>query len=155
MVDLAWVLKGVGARIAADPVTLRASRCATFPLWRRAESPKSKRRSKIHPSYKGRYRVLNWSEYDRALVQRGDLTIWFTPEVIAAWQPCGDGRRGGQRRYSDVAVEAASTLRLLFGLPWRQTEGLLGSLFALLGLGLKAPDHTTLSRRAALVHESD
>ncbi len=109
----------------------------------------SKSRSKVHPNYKGRYRLLNWSEYDRALVRRGDLTIWFTPEVIAAWQPRGDGRRGGQRRYSDVAVEAASTLRLLFGLPWRQTEGLLGSIFALLNLGLTAPDHTTLSRRAA------
>ena len=109
----------------------------------------SKSRSKVHPSYKGRYRVTNWAEYDRALVRRGDLTIWFTPEVVAAWQPHGDGRRGGQRRYSDVAVEAASTLRLLFGLRWRQTEGLLGSIFVLLNLGLKAPDHTTLSRRAA------
>lgn len=109
----------------------------------------SKSRSKVHPSYKGRYRVTNWSEYDRALVRRGDLTIWFTPEVIAAWQPCGDGLRGGQRRYSDVAIEAALTLRLLFGLPWRQTEGLLASLFSLLSLGLKAPDHTTLSRRSS------
>ena len=109
----------------------------------------SKSRSKVHPSYKGRYRVTNWAEYDRALVRRGDLTIWFTPEVIDAWQPRGDGLRGGQRRYSDVAIEAALTLRLLFGLPWRQTEGLLGSIFSLLGLDLKAPDHTTLSRRSS------
>jgi transposase len=109
----------------------------------------SKSRSKVHPNYKARYRVTNWAEYDRALVRRGDLTIWFTSEVIAAWQPCGAGRRGGQRRYSDVAVEAALTLRLLFGLPWRQTEGLLTSIFTLLDLALKAPDHTTLSRRSA------
>ena len=91
----------------------------------------------------------NWAEYDRALVRRGDLTIWFTPEVVAAWQPPGDGIRGGRRRYSDVAIEAALTLRLLFGLPWRQTEGLLASIFSLLDLGLKAPDHTTLSRRSS------
>ena len=109
----------------------------------------SKSRSKVHPAYKGRYRVTNWTEYDRALVRRGDLTIWFTPEVIAAWQPCGDGLRGGQRRYSGVAIEAALTLRLLFRLPWRQTEGLLASIFSLLDLGLKAPDHTTLSRRSS------
>ena len=109
----------------------------------------SKSRSKVHPKYKGRYRVTNWSEYDRALVRRGDLTSWFTPEVIAAWQPRGEGLRGGQRRYSDVAIEAALTLRLLFRLPWRQTEGLLASIFTLLGLGLKAPDHTTLSRRSS------
>ena len=81
-------------------------------------------------------------------MQRGDLTIWFTPEVIAAWQPRGDGLRGGQRRYSDVAIEAALALRLMFRLPWRQTEGLLASIFKLLDLRLRVPDHTTLSRRS-------
>jgi hypothetical protein len=95
-------------------------------------------RSKIHPNYKARHRVRNWSDYDRALVQRGDLTIWFTPEAITAWQPRAGGRRGGQRRYSDVAIETALSLRMLFTLPWRQTEGLLGSIFKLLGLELKA-----------------
>ena len=109
----------------------------------------SKSRSKVHPNYKSGYRVTNWSEYDPAIVQRGDLTIWFTPEVIAAWQPRGDGLRGGLRRYSDVAIEAALALRLLFRLPWRQIEGLLDSIFTLLNLGLKAPDHTTLSRRSS------
>ena len=45
----------------------------------------SKSRSKVHPNSKVRYRITNWSEYDLALVQRGDLTFWFTPEVTAAW----------------------------------------------------------------------
>jgi hypothetical protein len=65
-----------------------------------------------------RHRVRNWSDYDRALVQRGDLTIWFTPEAISAWQPRAEGLRGGQRRYSDVAIETALTLRVLYRLPW-------------------------------------
>ncbi len=39
-------------------------------------------------------------------------------------------------------------LRLAFGRPWRQTEGLLGSLMRLLGLELPVPDHTTFSRRS-------
>ena len=69
------------------------------------------------------------------------------PTRIAAWTPDGDSRRGGQRKYSDVAIETAMTLRLLFHLPLRQTEGFLTSLFQLMGLGLPAPDHTTLSRR--------
>jgi len=47
----------------------------------------SKSRSKVHPSYKTMYRVENWAEYDRALVRRGDLTIWFSPEAIASWRP--------------------------------------------------------------------
>ena len=70
----------------------------------------SKTRSKVHPTYKTKYRVRNWSGYDRALTRRGDLTLWFTPEVIAAWQPSGAGVRGGQRKYADAAIETAYAL---------------------------------------------
>ena len=85
----------------------------------------SKRRSMVHPNYKTRYRVRNWPDYDRALRRRGDITIWLTPAAIAAWTPLGTGARGGQRQYSDTVIEAALTLRMVFGLAWRQTEGLL------------------------------
>ncbi len=106
------------------------------------------KRSKVHPNYKARYRVTNWPTYDRGLVGRGSLTVWFSPEAIDAWAPEKTGRRGGQRRYSDVAVQTALHLRLLLALPWRQTEGLLRSLVELVGLDLEVPDHTTLSRRS-------
>src|SRR5687768_4626664 len=56
-------------------------------------------------------------------------------------------RRGRPRSYSDVAIEAGLMLRLAFGRPWRQTEGMLGSIMDLLGLDLAVPDHTTFSRR--------
>lgn len=105
-------------------------------------------KSRVHPSYKTRYRVKNWASYDRALVRRGDVTIWLSPEAIATWKPAGVGKRGGQLKYSDVSIEAALTLRLIFNLPLRQTEGFLNSLFEMMGLDLSAPDHTTLSRRA-------
>jgi hypothetical protein len=39
-------------------------------------------------------------------------------------------------------------LRLAFGRPWRQTEGMLGSIMDLLGLDLAVPGHTTFSRRS-------
>ena len=91
----------------------------------------------------------NWAAYDAALRRRGDLTIWVTPEAIAAWTPPATGRRGRPVRYSDLAIEAGMLLRLAFGRPWRQTEGLLGSLMRLLGLELPVPDHTTFSRRSA------
>ena len=81
--------------------------------------------------------------------RRGDLTIWVTPEAIAAWTPPKAGRRGRPARYSDLAIEAGVMLRLAIGRPWRQTEGLLGSLMRLLGLELPVPDHTTFSRRSA------
>jgi IS5 family transposase len=103
--------------------------------------------SKVHPTYKTKYRVANWTSYDRALVGRGDITLWVSPEAIDAWEPVGVGTRGGQQKYSDVAIETALTLRLVFHLPLRQAEGFLQSLFGILGIELDAPDHTTLSRR--------
>ena len=104
-------------------------------------------KSRVHPTYKKKYRVRNWASYDRALVRRGDLTIWLSPAAIAAWEPDGTGTRGAQRKYSDLAIETALTLRLLFHLPLRQAEGFLTSLSVLMGLDLRSPDHTTLSRR--------
>jgi len=103
--------------------------------------------SLVHPTYKTKYRVGNWSEYERGLRGRGDVTIWFTGEAIEAWTPPTNGRRGGQRQYSDLAIETALTLRLVFHLPLRQTEGFVGSELGLMGVFLDAPDHTTLSRR--------
>ncbi len=105
--------------------------------------------SRVHPTYKTKYRVTNWPEYDQALVNRGDLTLWITPEAIKAWNAIATGHRGAPRKYSDLAIETALTVRLLFHLPLRQTEGFLRSLFDLMGLGLDVPDHTTLSRRGA------
>ncbi len=105
-------------------------------------------KSRVHPKYKTKYRVGNWPDYDRALVQRGDVTLWLAPNAIAGWEAAGVGKRGGQLQYSDVAIETALTLRLLFHLPLRQTEGFLRSIFGMLCLDLSAPDHTTLSRRA-------
>ena len=73
--------------------------------------------------------------------------MWLAPEAITTWAAVGGGKRGGQLQYSDLAIETALTLRLLFHLPLRQTEGFLTSIFWMLNLDLSAPDHTTLSRR--------
>jgi hypothetical protein len=104
-------------------------------------------KSRVHPKYKTKYRVGNWADYDRSLVERGSLTVWVSPEAIARWSAKSSRRRGGQRKYSDLAIETALTLRLLFKLPLRQVEGFLRSLFDLMGFALEVPDHTTLSRR--------
>jgi len=101
-----------------------------------------------HKIPQARYKVTNWPEYDRALQQRGSLTVWVTPEALAAWHPPHTGGRGRPRAYSDVAIETGHLLRLAFGRPWRQTEGLLCSITALLGIDVSVPDHTTFSRRS-------
>ncbi len=104
-------------------------------------------KTKVTPKYKTKYRVKNWAAYDIALRERGDITVWFDEESIFAWNASPSGRPGGQRRYSDLAIVTALTLRTVFHLPLRQTEGFVASLIGLLGLTLNAPDHTTLSRR--------
>jgi hypothetical protein len=101
-----------------------------------------------HHIPKQRYRVTNSAAYDAALRQRGSLTIWFTDAVIAAWKAEPRTSPGGQPRYSALAITVALTLRSVFRLALRQTEGLVGSIIALLGLDLAVPDHTTLDRRA-------
>ena len=104
-------------------------------------------KSKVHPKYKTQYRVANWPAYNQVLVRRGDVTVWLAPEAVAAWTPHRSGTRGGQRRYSDLAIETALTLRLIYHLPLRQAEGFVNSLFAVMELDLSSPNYTTLSRR--------
>jgi hypothetical protein len=107
-------------------------------------------------NYKGRHhiprqrhRVTNWRDYDAALRNRGSLTIWFTEEALAGWKAQPRTTPGGQRHYSDLAIETALTLRAVFRLALRQSEGLIGSIMRMLNIDLPVPDHTTLSRRAS------
>ncbi len=105
------------------------------------------------------YRVKNWHEYDKSLRNRGDITLWLSQEAIDAWTAPKTGKRGSQRVYSDIAIaiaiaiaiQTALTLRLIFHLPLRQTEGFLHSVLKLMNLTLRCPDHTTLSRRNTTV----
>ena len=101
-----------------------------------------------HHIPKQKHKVMNWREYDASLRQRGSLTVWFTDEAIEAWRAEPRTTRGGQPWYSPLAILTALTLRAVFGLALRQTEGLIGSVIGLLGLSLAVPDHSTLSRRA-------
>lgn len=94
------------------------------------------------------YKIRNWKEYNQALVNRGSLTYWFDQEVINAWHNVEKtNTRGHPTVYSDVAILCALSLKVIFQLPLRATEGLLGSLVELMDVPLKVPDYTTLSRR--------
>ena len=74
--------------------------------------------------------------------------MWFTDEAVQAWRAAPRTTPGGQPHYSALAITTALTMRLVFGLALRQTEGLISSVIELLGLDLAVPDHSTLSRRA-------
>ena len=92
-----------------------------------------------------KYKTRNWAEYNLSLKQRGSLSIWFDPEI--AWEASPSGRRGRQQSYSDAAIQACLTLKVLFGLPLRQTTGFVASLLELVGLDWSVPDFSTLCRR--------
>ncbi|WP_235925130.1 IS5 family transposase [Roseomonas harenae] len=93
-----------------------------------------------------RDRVRNWREYDRSLIARGDLTVWLSPD-LARHAPAGSGKRGRLPVFSDAAIQCALTLKVLFQLPLRAAQGLVGSLIRLAGLGWSVPHFSTLSRR--------
>ena len=99
------------------------------------------------PRRKAIYHIRNWSAYDRALVQRGSLTVWIDTAAQKQWAYDGPAQRGAQFTYSDLAIETMLTVREVFHLTNREAEGLVCSLFELLQVALAVPDHTTLSRR--------
>ena len=95
---------------------------------------------------KARYRTRNWREYDRALITRGDLTVWISPDV--AWHAAeGTGKRGRPPVFSDAAIQCVLTLKVLHQLPLRAAQGMAGSLIRLAGLDWPVPHYSTLSRR--------
>ena len=86
-----------------------------------------------------RHKVTNWPAYEASLRQRGSLTVWFTDAAVEAWAAEPRTTRGGQAWYSPLAILTALTLRAVFRLAYRQTEGLIGSVISVLGLALRVP----------------
>lgn len=92
-----------------------------------------------------KYRTTNWPAYNRALRQRASLTVWLDPDM--PWFAPPGGKNGRPQTYSDAAIQCFLTLKGLFGLPLRQTQGLLQSLIDLMNLDWTAPDSSTICRR--------
>ena len=94
------------------------------------------------------YRVEKWSDYERALVQRGSITFWLSEDFEEVWLYAGKKQRGSQFEYSDKAIEIMLTLKEIFHLTNRSVEGFVRSLFQMLKVALPVPDHSTLSKRS-------
>lgn len=97
---------------------------------------------------KDKYKVTNWSEYNEGLKQRGSVTLWINSEVSDQWTYKGNIKRGGQKKYSDMAIEICLIVRKVYHLPLRQTEGFMKSFFKRSNIHLNAPDYTTISKRS-------
>ena len=133
--------RGVGAHVV-DAVLRR---CCTalaeseIRLWwwpRYVSSMKYPKRCQYKHAKQKKYHVRNWAEYNEGLRRRGDLTVWFDEEAIANWKADKTGKPGGQRVYSDMAIETGLVVRMVYKLAYRQTEGFLHSIASLLGLGI-------------------
>jgi hypothetical protein len=92
------------------------------------------------------FKVRNWPAYEAGLRRRGSLTLWVEDAALECWQTIGPS---GQARYTSAAIQTSLMLRAAFKLALRQIEGLMTSVLSLMGLTISAPDHTTVSRRAA------
>ena len=93
-------------------------------------------------------RTRDWSEYNKTLINRGRLVLWFDEQAIASWHTAQrTGTRGAPRTYTDALIRCALVLQALYRIPLRATQGLLASVFELLSIDLPVPDYSTLSRR--------
>jgi hypothetical protein len=106
--------------------------------------PKQKR---TQPRPQTLYRVKNWSEYDKALVQRGSINFWMSDDFEKTWLYVGEKQRGSQFDYSEQAILAMLTVKEVFHLTNRGVEGFMRSIFQLMKINLPVPDHSTLSKR--------
>ncbi len=101
-----------------------------------------------HKFPRKKYKVSNWAEYNKSLKNRGSIIIWLSEDAIKAWHPDNKiKKKGGQIKYSDIAIETGLTIRQIYNLKLRQVEGFLNSIITLLKVNIKIPDYTTLCKR--------
>ena len=97
---------------------------------------------------KNKYRIRNWSKYNAGLKLRGSITFWLSTDAVEEWlKNEKTGKRGASATYSDTAIATMSTIKSVFSLAGRQSEGFVKSVFELMNLDLPVPDHSTVSRR--------
>ena len=100
---------------------------------------------------KNKYKVTNWREYNRSLVKRGDITIWFDEALLGCWYYQGPNQKGAQYKYSGQCMRSLLQLKVVFGLKYRQLEGFASSLLGMMGIELSVPSYCQISRRAKQV----
>ena len=100
---------------------------------------------------KNKYKITNWREYNRSLVKRGDITIWFDEALLGCWYYQGPNQKGAQYKYSGQCMMSLLQLKVVFGLKYRQLEGFASSLLGMMGIELSVPSYCQISRRAKQV----
>ncbi len=110
---------------------------------------KVKKDSRTTDKAKVKYQILNWKEYNQALVNRGDITIYFNDEVLENWYSDLPKQKGAQEVYSDLCIETLLMLKVVFKLAYRQTQGFARSLLRLMGIyDVEIPCYSQICRRS-------
>lgn len=109
---------------------------------------KSKKSKELKEEKKDKYRVTNWSSYNKSLVDRGNITLWISESAMENWYYEGPDQRGGQFEYSDSCIECLLQLKVVFRLAYRQVEGFATSIIKLMGFDVVVPSYSQISRRA-------
>ncbi|WP_447307374.1 transposase, partial [Escherichia coli] len=98
---------------------------------------------------KQKFKITNWSAYNKALRQRGSLTIWLDESAIAAWTDCAKPEgRGRPLHYTYMAITTVLMMKRVFNLPLRALQGFVDSIFTLMALPLRCPDYSLVSKHA-------
>ena len=102
---------------------------------------------------KQKFKITNWRNYNKALINRGSLTFWLDDETIQAWyESATPASRGRPQCYSDLAITTVLVIKRVFRLPLRATQGFIDSIFTLMDVPLRCPDYTSVSKRAKSVN---
>lgn len=107
------------------------------------------RKDKTSSKKKDKYRIRNWKQYNRSLVNRGSITFWFSKEVTDSWySSTKTGKRGRSNKYSDDAIRSGLMMKAVFKIPLRMLQGFIASLITALGIDLEVPHYSVFCRRA-------
>ncbi|MGS1803390.1 transposase [Klebsiella pneumoniae] len=89
---------------------------------------------------KQKFRITNWSTYNKALINRGSLTFWLDDEAIQArYESATPSSRGRPQRYSDLAITTVLVIKRVFRLTLRAAQGFIDSIFALMNVPVALP----------------
>ncbi|HCG8570544.1 TPA: IS5 family transposase, partial [Vibrio parahaemolyticus] len=103
---------------------------------------------------KPRYKITNWKQYNKALINRGSLTFWIDEEAIRQWKQSKQDKRGRPRQFSDLAITTALMVKRVFSMPLRALQGFIDSVFSLANVPIVCPHYSCISRRAKQVEVS-
>lgn len=99
---------------------------------------------------KTQYTPRSWNDYNKSLIERGNLAIWLTSDTIKGWLSSRKPARQGGRQeiFSDAAILALMFLKALYRMPYRMVQGFAKSLLTLMLIELPIPHFTRICKRS-------